>query len=71
MPSAGRAGVEVFDVGGRQVAQLGPVLYEAGSHALTWDGTGKAGTMVPAGVYLIRLTTNHRQATTQLVRSSR
>lgn len=71
MPSAGRASVEIFDVVGRQVAQLGPVLYEAGAHAVTWDGTSKAGTMAPAGVYLIRLTTNHGQATAQLVKSGR
>lgn len=71
MPSAGRASIEIFDVAGRQVTQLGPVLYEAGSHALTWDGMSRTGKTAPAGVYLIRLTTDQGQATAQLVKSGR
>lgn len=47
---------EVYDLTGRRIAVLADRLFEAGDHALQWDGT-KAGLPVGAGVYLLRIST--------------
>ncbi|RJP73668.1 MAG: T9SS C-terminal target domain-containing protein [Candidatus Zixiibacteriota bacterium] len=66
LPAAGYVRLEVFDTGGRNVGailcgrpgggHIGPPLqgeawYPAGSHEVSFDGTG-----LPSGVYLVRLT---------------
>ncbi len=50
LPTAGRATLEVFDVGGRRVASLVDGELAAGVHSASFDGAGLA-----AGVYLYRL----------------
>jgi hypothetical protein len=71
MASVGRASLEIFDVSGRCVTTFGPALYEAGLQELIWDGNDDSGTVVPSGVYLVRLTANQGQATTRLGRIGR
>jgi len=58
LPQAGRVKLEVFDIAGRRVAgarhasplPAGKAWYPAGTHEVTFDGTGLA-----SGVYLVRL----------------
>lgn len=50
LPQAGDVTVQVFDVLGRQVAELNPGLQGAGTHALTFDASSMA-----SGMYLYRL----------------
>ncbi|RJP74806.1 MAG: T9SS C-terminal target domain-containing protein [Candidatus Zixiibacteriota bacterium] len=52
LPEASRVSLAVFDVSGRQVAQLVDGAREAGSHEVTFDGSNLA-----SGVYLYRLQT--------------
>jgi len=54
---AGRARLEIFDVGGRQVRTLCDGPLAAGEHALTWDATDAAGRRLGAGLYWVRLRT--------------
>jgi flagellar hook assembly protein FlgD len=48
---------EVFDVSGTRVRLLASGLREAGDQSVAWDGRNDAGRKVPAGVYLVRITT--------------
>jgi hypothetical protein len=57
MPRAGHASVAVFDLRGRQVAQLLAGPLPAGEHRLTWDGRHGDGRAAAAGVYLVQLRT--------------
>jgi len=52
------AGVDavVYDVRGRQVAQLSGEVQPALHHHLWWDGTDHRGRRVPTGLYLLRVT---------------
>lgn len=51
-----RVSVGVYDLSGRRVAQLAHGMYEAGDHAVRWDG--KSGDRnAAAGVYLLRIST--------------
>ncbi|KUG05914.1 family 10 glycosylhydrolase [Solirubrum puertoriconensis] len=52
LPAAGQASVRVYDLTGRQVAQLADGRHAAGRHTVTL----RAGAL-PAGIYIIRLTT--------------
>ena len=48
LASAGRAQVRVYDVAGRLVRTLADRTFDAGEHALTWDGTDDEGRQVGA-----------------------
>jgi len=50
LPAAGRVSLEVFDLSGKRIAEVGTGHYPAGSHCVTWEATGQ-----PAGVYLLKL----------------
>ena len=58
---AGPAGAvieaSVHDVRGRLVARLARARLEGGSTVLVWDGRDRGGRVVPAGIYLVRATT--------------
>jgi hypothetical protein len=47
--------VDLFDVQGRLARRLGTGLLPAGQNQVTWDGLGKTGSPVPAGMYLCRI----------------
>jgi hypothetical protein len=47
---------DVYDLTGRRIAVLADGWFEAGDHALQWDGR-QAGRPVGAGVYLLRINT--------------
>jgi hypothetical protein len=64
-----RAGIlrlDVFDVAGRRIAELANGRFE-GRSVVRWDGTGRDGTPVPAGVYFVRLKGRDDSATEKLV----
>jgi len=50
LPAPSRVRAEVFDLAGRRVAQLLDDWRDAGSHAVTFDGSALA-----AGMYLCRM----------------
>ncbi len=47
----------VFDVNGRQIAELMNAVRPAGEHRVQWRGRNEAGLAVPSGIYLYRLQT--------------
>ena len=49
------ARIRVFDVAGRVVRSLLDATLPAGEHARVWDGRSDHGTIVAAGIYLVRL----------------
>jgi hypothetical protein len=53
----GSATLAVFDVQGRMVRTLVQGSTEAGLRFATWNGRDQAGHALPAGLYIIRLTT--------------
>ncbi len=57
LPSAGAARMQVYDAAGRWVRSQEPGWLPAGFNDLEWDGRGAGGTRLPAGVYLVCLTT--------------
>jgi hypothetical protein len=55
LPRQGRAELAVYDLVGRRVRTLIDAATEAGVHAAHWDGRGRDGVPVAAGVYYARL----------------
>ena len=47
--------VDIFDLSGRQVAQVGPVAHTAGTTEISWDGKDSSGNLLPPGLYLYHL----------------
>ena len=46
---------EIYDLSGRLVRQLRDEPIAAGQHPLTWTGVDGSGTLVPPGIYLLRI----------------
>ncbi len=55
VPRRGRAEVTVYDTAGRVVRKLADREFEAGRHALVWDGRDAGGSPVASGVYIYEL----------------
>jgi hypothetical protein len=62
LPEASRVILNVYDVTGRQIAQLVNGLRAAGQHQVTFDGSN-----LPSGVYLYTLTAGANSATGKMV----
>jgi len=62
LPEASRVTLNVFDVSGRQVAQLVNGLRAAGAHQVTFDGSS-----LTSGVYLYTLTAGSQTVTGKMV----
>ncbi len=67
MPAAGHAEVAVFDVAGRRIATLVDRETPAGTHEVTWNGTGAGGEPVASGVYFARATTDTDSASRKVL----
>ncbi len=50
-----RVSIEIIDISGRQVLTLIDRVYDAGEHAVEWDGRDFSGRNVSSGVYLYRM----------------
>jgi choice-of-anchor B domain-containing protein len=55
MPRSGPVIANLYNVQGRLVSPLFAGTLKAGSHALTWDGRVRGGTIAPAGIYFVKV----------------
>lgn len=67
MAAPGHVRVTIHDVGGRQVALLAESPYQAGTFALTWDGTDDDGNALGPGVYLASVRARDKIAVRKMV----
>ena len=68
VPREGTAEITIHDLTGRRVRRLFRGDRAAGAHEVAWDGTTDAGTVVAAGVYLVRVEFQGRVASRRVVR---
>jgi hypothetical protein len=66
LPRAGRVSLDVYDLGGRRVANLLDGVLAAGRYSRAWDGPGRDGVRSPAGLYFVRLVTDEGARTRRL-----
>jgi hypothetical protein len=64
---AARTRLAVYNASGRLVRTLVDGVVAAGAHSASWDGTNRAGTPVPAGVYFYRLEARGTSKTGRMV----
>ena len=57
LPEAVNVVLIVYDLAGREIAQLISDNLPAGYHDIVWNGRDKAGRAVPTGIYIARLVT--------------
>ena len=62
----GNARLSVFDVAGREVAEVARGAFAAGPHSLAWSGASSSGKLGP-GLYFVRLVTANRSVTRRFV----
>ena len=62
-----RAQLAVYDAGGRRVRCLHTGALGSGVHRIAWDSRDQNGSRLPAGKYVLRLTSDGRAATKQII----
>ncbi|MFT5232601.1 MAG: hypothetical protein ACI9UK_001173 [Candidatus Krumholzibacteriia bacterium] len=67
MSTTGYAAVDIYDLRGRRVAQLGGEFSEQARAAVDWDGKDDGGRDLPSGVYLVRVIANDKTETSKIV----
>jgi len=67
VPRTGMVELGVYDMLGRRVATLARTVYAPGSYRITWNGADDSGSVLPAGVYLVRLTGSKKALYTRVV----
>ena len=60
--------LRIHDVAGRLVREIGPMQVPAGPHAVTWDGRDLRGELLPAGVFLVKMSAGGRETTSKVLR---
>ncbi len=69
LPAAAQVTLEVLDLQGRRIRRIADGRFEAGTHALRWDGRASDGERSRAGIYFVRLRhEDGRLAVARLVR---
>jgi len=51
----GSVELDIYDLGGRCINNLVSQEFAVGRYSLPWDGRANSGSLMPAGVYLVRL----------------
>ncbi|MFA6107141.1 MAG: FlgD immunoglobulin-like domain containing protein [Candidatus Latescibacterota bacterium] len=67
LPRAGPVRLTLYNAAGQRVKTLVDQVQPAGSHCVSWDGTGDGGRELGSGVYFCRLTVGPFQQTRRLV----
>jgi len=69
VPAPAAVELTVFDVTGRALRRLADERFDAGAHAIAWDGRDNRGQALGAGIYYVRMRTPDFDATRTLVLS--
>ena len=67
LPKASRVKLIVFDIVGREVAQITDTDYPAGYTEITWNGTTRNGNVASSGVYFYRISADRWNKTMKMV----
>jgi len=67
VPSPASVRLEVFDVGGRRVRDIGDLRCEVGETGWSWDGRGDQGARLGGGMYFVRASSVHGARTVRVV----
>lgn len=67
LATSSHTSLEIYDLRGRLVADLGSGSREQGPHSVTWDGVDVQGRDLPSGVYLARVRTSNGAASRKIV----
>ncbi len=67
LPKPGHVALDVYDVSGRHVRSLLDETRPAGAGTVVWDGRNVDGSLLPGGVYFLRLTAGDLSQTRKVV----
>jgi hypothetical protein len=63
----GKYKIEIYDMQGRLVEKLADQIIESGAYYIDWDGKNYSNSMMPGGVYLIRMSGENQQCNLKVV----
>jgi flagellar hook assembly protein FlgD len=71
LPEAGNVSLVIYDVLGREVANLADGYQQAGRYTVTWNSTRTSGIPVASGVYFARLRILNDLGTVKFAKTTR
>ncbi len=69
LPEAGDVRIDLFQADGRRIRTLLSARLPASRSTVAWDGLGAAGRPLPAGVYIVKITTAQGTGTLKIART--
>jgi subtilisin family serine protease len=66
LPQRSQVSLSIYNILGEKVKTLISGDIAAGSHAITWDGTNDAGSVVGTGIYLYKMTAGDKSVTKKM-----
>ena len=63
----GKVSIQIYDITGRLVSKLVDGQKAAGWHSVVWNGKNTFGTVVPAGMYLVRVSAGNELKLTKVM----
>lgn len=70
LPSDGNVSIRIYDIAGRELADLGTGPMSAGQHSTMWNLSDRSGTRVSKGIYFARMTFGNQVRTQHIVVSN-
>ena len=55
LPKQAQVKIDIFNVLGKEIAEIANNVYSAGTHQVVWNGRTNAGVQLSSGVYFVRL----------------
>jgi hypothetical protein len=67
LPEEGQVTVKIFDLMGKEVAEVTRAKYPAGTHSIVWNACKASGEKVPSGLYFYRVRYNNQVKTNKML----
>jgi glycosidase len=67
LPKQGNVKIHIYNVLGKEIAEIANSVYSAGTHQVVWNGKTNSGVQVSSGVYFVRLETGILTDTEKIV----
>ncbi len=67
LPKHGKVNVKVYNTLGQEVTTLFDGIKKSGTHELEWTGIDKNGTVLPKGIYFLKIETSDNKVTKKII----
>ena len=67
LPTSGKTVLEIYNANGERIITLANRFFTAGTHMVYWNGTDQNGSVMPSGLYFVRLISAKKQTCSKIL----